>query len=140
MTKRILVMDALIEIHNRLIDQLGTPHARALEDRINWTDRMVSIKGARGVGKTTLLLKTIRDKHTPGSQCLYASLDNLYFTNNALPDLADTFYKRGGRCLVLDEVHKLEDWSRKIKNIYDSYPQLQIVFTGSSVLDLIQVG
>jgi predicted AAA+ superfamily ATPase len=131
-------MDTLIEIQDRLIDQLGTTYTRAIENRIRWTDRMVSIKGARGVGKTTLLLKTLRDNDVPGSQSLYASLDNLYFTKNSLPDLADTFYKKGGRCLVLDEVHKLEGWSRQIKNVYDSYPQLQIVFTGSSVLDLIQ--
>ena len=131
-------MDNLIEIQNRLIDQLGTPFSRAIEHQITWSDRMISIRGARGVGKTTLLLKILRDKHDGGNRCLYASLDNLYFTNNSLVDLTDTFYKKGGRTLFLDEVHKLEGWSRQIKNIYDSYPQIQILFTGSSVLDLIK--
>jgi len=131
-------MDNLIEIQNRLIDQLGTPFSRAIEHQITWSDRMISIRGARGVGKTTLLLKILRDKHDGDNRCLYASLDNLYFTNNSLVDLTDTFYKKGGRTLFLDEVHKLEGWSRQIKNIYDSYPQIQILFTGSSVLDLIK--
>ncbi len=90
------------------------------------------------IGKTTLLLKHIKEKHGTDRQCLYMSLDNLYFASNSLVDLVDTFYKKGGRLLFLDEVHKLEEWSRYIKNIYDSYPQINMVITGSSMLDLLK--
>jgi len=131
-------MDTLIEVHNRLIDQLGTPHPRSIEKSIDWTDRLIAIRGARGVGKTTLLLKHIREEHPITGECLYASLDNLYFSVHTVVELADIFYKKGGRYLFLDEVHKYPDWSRQIKNIYDSYPELYIVFTGSSVLDILK--
>ncbi|MFC1652178.1 ATP-binding protein [Planctomycetota bacterium] len=131
-------MDTLIEIQNRLVDQLGQPFDRPLESQITWDNRLVVIPGARGVGKTTLLLKHIREKHHSDPACLYASLDNLYFTQHALAELADGFYKKGGRYLFLDEVHKLDNWSRQIKNIYDNYPQFKVVFTGSSILNLLQ--
>src|SRR5210317_149414 len=126
-------MDKLIEIHNRLIGQLGNPHSRDLENHINWDHRLIVLKGARGVGKTTLLLKHISEKHRTNKQCLYMSLDNLYFANNSLIDLVDSFYKKGGRLLFLDEVHKLSEWSRHVKNIYDSYPKVNMVVTGSSM-------
>lgn len=131
-------MQSLIETHNRLIDQLGNPLARPLEQHINWANRLIAIHGARGVGKTTLLLKTIRDTYRDAKESLYVSLDNLYFMENTLVDLADAFYKKAGKVLFLDEAHKLERWSQQIKNIYDSYPQLKLVFTGSSALDLLK--
>lgn len=131
-------MDTLIEIQNRLVDQLSHVFSRPIEIKIDWDSRLIAILGSRGVGKTTLLLKRIREHHHSDRTCLYASLDNLYFTQHALVDLADTFYKKGGRVLFLDEVHKLDNWSSQIKNIYDSYPKLKLVFTGSSILDLLQ--
>jgi predicted AAA+ superfamily ATPase len=106
---------------------------------INWGNRLIAITGARGVGKTTLLLQYIKDIFkTDIENILYVSLDNLYFSKTTLSDFADEFVKRGGKYLFLDEVHKYPNWSLEIKNIYDNYPELFIVFTGSSALDILK--
>ena len=109
---------------------------RYLNAQIDWTDRLIGIKGGRGTGKTTLLLQHIQIHIKPGVEVLYVSLDELYFTSHTLTDLADDFVKAGGRHLFLDEVHKYPGWSREIKNLYDTYKDLQIVFTGSSMLEI----
>lgn len=109
---------------------------RYLNAQIDWTDRLIGIKGGRGTGKTTLLLQHIQIHIKPGVEVLYVSLDELYFTSHTLTDLADDFVKAGGRYLFLDEVHKYPGWSREIKNLYDTYKDLQIVFTGSSMLEI----
>ncbi len=109
---------------------------RYLNAQIDWTDRLIGIKGGRGTGKTTLLLQYIQIHIKPGVEVLYVSLDELYFTSHTLTDLADDFVKAGGRHLFLDEVHKYPGWSREIKNLYDTYKDLQIVFTGSSMLEI----
>ena len=107
-------------------------------DEINWNSRLIGIRGARGVGKTTMLLQHIKETHgTNPTVALYASLDHLYFSRHSLLDLAEEFYKQGGQCLYLDEVHKYEGWSREIKNIYDGFPELKVVFTGSSLLNIL---
>ena len=111
---------------------------RSLESQINWNARLVCIRGARGTGKTTLMLQHI--KKTFGNnleKVIYASLDNLYFAENSLLDFVDDFAKRGGTHIFLDEVHKYPDWSQTIKNIYDDYPELHIAFTGSSLLEIL---
>jgi predicted AAA+ superfamily ATPase len=108
-------------------------------DKIDWNDRLIGIRGARGVGKTTLLLqrmKKIADNNA-ASACLYVSLDNLWFAEHSLLDLADFFVKRGGKFLFLDEVHKNPIWSQAVKNLYDDFPDLKIVFTGSSLLEIL---
>lgn len=131
-------MEQLQAQHLRLLKYLSAPYERSLMNAINWNNRLIAIRGARGTGKTTMLLQHI--KKTYGSDptiALYASLDHLYFSRHTLLDLADEFHKRGGHYLFLDEVHKYEGWSREIKNIYDGYPDLKIVFTGSSMLNIL---
>ncbi|HOK62151.1 ATP-binding protein, partial [Tenuifilum sp.] len=101
----------------------------------NWNARLIAITGPRGVGKTTLMLQKIKIENKI-DESLYVSLDNIYFSNHTLFELAGYFYRYGGRHLFIDEVHKYETWSQEIKNIYDSFPDLQIVFSGSSILDI----
>ncbi len=99
---------------------------------------MIGIKGQRGVGKTTLMLQRIKATDPNGEKSFYASLDNMWFANHTLLDLAEEMTSRGVRNLYLDEVHLLPEWERQIKNIYDSYPELHVVFTGSSLLIIDQ--
>ncbi len=98
---------------------------------------MVGIIGARGVGKTTMILQHIKE-NLDSKKALYVSADDMYFGENKLLDLADDFYKNAGEYLFIDEIHKYTDWSRELKNIYDSFPTLKVVFTGSSVLDILK--
>lgn len=110
---------------------------RSLMDRITWQARLIGIKGARGAGKTTLLLQRIKNQFQNLNEVMYVSLDDLWFAEHSLGALADQFVKQGGRYLFLDEVHKYPDWSRVIKNLYDDYPELFIIFTGSSLLEIL---
>ncbi len=131
-------MEQLQAQHLRLLSHLSTQYERGLMDKINWNARLIGIRGARGVGKTTMLLQHIKKVYgTDPQTALYASLDHIYFSRHTLFDLAEDFHKRGGRCLCLDEVHKYAGWSREIKNIYDGFPELKIVFTGSSLLNIL---
>src|SRR5690554_6815134 len=98
---------------------------------------MVGIIGARGVGKTTMILQHIKE-NLDTKKALYVSADDIFFGKNRLIDLADDFYKNAGEYLFIDEIHKYTDWSRELKNIYDSFPTLKVVFTGSSVLDILK--
>ncbi len=109
---------------------------RYLLQKIDWKNRLIGIKGARGAGKTTLLLQHAREQLPQDHQTLYVSLDDLYFTENKLVDLADQFVKQGGRFLLLDEVHRYSNWSQEIKNIYDDQQELSIIFTGSSIIHI----
>ena len=110
---------------------------REFETRVSWDARLVGIKGARGCGKTTLMLQHIKKTFQNNLDlAVYVSLDNLYFTNNSLVEFVDTFMKHGGTHIFLDEVHKYPDWSVAIKSLYDEFPMLHIVFTGSSLLEL----
>ncbi len=114
-------------------------HKRTLAplwSQIRWNNRLIGIKGARGTGKTTLLLQWLKQQNLPANKAVYFSLDDLYFTNHTLTDTAKDFYKQGGKIIVLDEVHKYKSWSTEIKNIYDFYPALKIIFTGSSIIDI----
>lgn len=109
---------------------------RYLSREINWNNRLIGIKGARGTGKTTLLLQWLKKQDFPENKAIYLSLDDLYFLDHSLLETAKDFYSHGGTTLVLDEVHKYPNWSREIKNIYDNYPDLKIIFTGSSIIDI----
>lgn len=129
-------MEELIEISENLIEKTTLTFKRYLFGRIEWHNRLIGIKGARGTGKTTLLLQWLKELETPMQQKLFLSLDELYFTTHTLLDTARTFYQQGGKVLVLDEVHKYPTWSREIKNLNDRYDDLQIVFTGSSIIDI----
>ena len=124
----------LYDNYHRKIAQINLDFKRYLYDKINWNARMIGIKGARGVGKTTLLLQHILENHDDIDQTLYASLDDLWFATHSLIDLVDWAYRHGIKRLYLDEVHRYKMWSETLKNIYDSYPEMSIVFTSSSLL------
>ena len=129
-------MEILFEQSARLLLHADLSFKRFLFQKINWKERLIGIKGARGVGKTTLVLQYLKTFDAPASKVAYFSLDDLYFTNRTLRETADAFYKQGGRVLALDEVHKYPGWSAEIKNLYDFFPDLQILFTGSSIIDI----
>ena len=106
-------------------------------DEIDWSNRMIGIKGTRGVGKTTFLLQYAREKFDVNDkQCLYINMNNFYFQGRGIADFAGEFYHRGGRVLLIDQVFKQNDWSQELRKCYDLYPGLKIVFTGSSVMRL----
>ena len=128
-------MDRLFEKSRAKISEVATDYVRNVHDEIAWDDRMVAIMGARGVGKTTLLLQHIK-LYDNTATALYVTADDLWFTSHTLVELADTFYKNGGRTLYIDEVHRYANWSVELKNIYDTYTQLKVVYTGSSILDI----
>lgn len=130
-------MRELFSLFYRRLARTELRFERYLAKEINWGARMVGITGARGAGKTTLLFQHILRKFgkTP-SIVLYVSLDHLYFTTHTLLDLAEEFYKNGGMYLYLDEVHRYANWSAELKQIYDNYPDMKIVFTGSSLLQI----
>ena len=111
---------------------------RELERKINWNARLISVRGSRGTGKTTLFLQHIKKTFSNNlNKVLYVNLDNIYFSNNTLVELAEKFASRGGTHLFIDEVHKYENWSKEIKNLYDDFPELHISFTGSSLLEIL---
>lgn len=132
-------METLIQAHKTLLDRVDTSFVRYLHDQINWNSRLIAILGARGVGKTTLVLQHIKLSHEQ-KESLYVMADDFYFTQHRLYDLALYFYQQGGKKLYIDEIHKYKNWSVEIKNIYDQIPDLQVVYTGSSVLELEQGG
>ncbi|MDE6560925.1 MAG: AAA family ATPase [Muribaculaceae bacterium] len=127
----------LITYMNEELRRTPTAFRRYMYDRILWEDRMIGIVGPRGIGKSTMVKQHILlqpDK----DQWLYVSADNSYFYNHTLIGLADEWVKENGRHLIIDEVHKYKGWSRELKQIYDTHPDLQVIFTGSSVLDIHQ--
>lgn len=130
-------MDALFERFHRKLDQTATYFIRSLMEHIAWNARLVGVRGARGVGKTTLLLQYIKLHLPSDTSVLYVSLDHIWFTEHKLYDLAENFVKRGGKHLFLDEVHKYQGWAQELKNIYDDFPELKVVFTGSSLLEIL---
>jgi len=127
-------MEKLTDKSERILRSVSLSFSRYLLDDIDWNERLIAIRGARGTGKTTLLLQHIKKNKIKNA--LYVSLDDLYFTNHTLTELADYFVLMGGRYLCLDEVHKYPGWSKEIKNLYDSYPDLFIVFSSSSALQI----
>jgi len=130
-------MEKLFQFSASRINSIDTTFKRYLWHLINWNSRLISITGARGVGKTTLLLQYIREYlNDSPDEVIYVNMDDLYFSKNALTDFADEFVKKGGKYLFLDEVHKYKNWSQEIKNIYDYFPDLKIVVTGSSALNI----
>jgi len=110
---------------------------RSFHDKINWNSRLICIMGQKGVGKSTLMLQHIKQFDNL-DETLYVSADNMYFAGHTLYELAGTFFHHGGKRLYIDEIHKYKNWSTEIKNIYDDYPALQVVYSGSSLLALKQ--
>lgn len=129
-------MESLVEKHINLIKRLNPKFRRSLLDEIQWNEQLTGILGARGVGKTTLLLQKIKETYKYDKTVLYISLDDIYFSSYKLIEVADQFYKKDGRSLFIDEIHKYQNWSQEVKNIYDSYPDLKVVFSGSSILQI----
>lgn len=128
-------MEELFLFQQILLDGISNK-TRYLLDKIDWSNRLIAVKGARGTGKTTMLLQKVRSQSSNTNEVLYTTLDDLYFLENSLIDLAREFNLNGGTHLFLDEVHKYPRWSRELKLIYDRYPKLNIVFTSSSMLEI----
>jgi len=131
-------MEKLIEKSIKSIQAVQYPYQRDVIGKINWDWRMNGIIGARGTGKTTLLLQKLQQFRKNGLEVLYVRLDDLYFADHRIYDLADSFRKNGGEYLYMDEVHKYSGWAREFKNIYDSMPELKVVFSGSSIIELTE--
>ena len=128
-------MDTLFEFSSGRIKEISLDFIRYANSVIKWDGRMLGLVGPRGVGKTTLLLQYAKQQLSP-QDTLYISMDLMYFATHTLIDVADRFYKNGGKHLLIDEIHKYPNWSRELKQIYDSYTNLQVIFTGSSILDI----
>jgi predicted AAA+ superfamily ATPase len=131
-------MEALVDKYRRLFSAVDTTFTRGLYNSINWNARAISIQGARGTGKSTLMLQHIRMASLPVDKTLYVSLDDLFFQDTSITEVATTFVKFGGKHLFLDEVHKYPNWQQSVKNIYDFNPELQLIISGSSILALQQ--
>ena len=130
-------MDAFFRTHTYLVEHVNAPVRRRLMDEINWDDRLIGIKGTRGVGKTTFLLQYAKERYgATDRQCLYVNMNNFYFQGRGIADFAGEFYRNGGKVLLIDQVFKQPDWSHELRQCYDNYPELKIVFTGSSVMRL----
>ena len=130
-------MEAFFRTHKYLVEHVEAPVRRNLMDEIDWNDRLIGIKGTRGVGKTTFLLQYAKEHFdTDDRQCLYVNMNNFYFQERGIADFAGDFVKHGGRVLLIDQVFKQPDWCKELRQCFDLYPQLKIVFTGSSVMRL----
>lgn len=131
-------MEELFNRYQRISQKIQTDFVRSFMQEVNWNARLIGIKGARGVGKTTLLLQYLKINFTDNrALTLYVSLDSFAFRGKTLLGLADEFVRNGGKHLFLDEVHKYPNWAQELKNIYDDYSELQLVFTGSSLLEIL---
>ena len=130
-------IETLYEISERLVKATKTDFIRYLYNEINWNNNLIGIKGARGVGKTTLMLQYIKQNFKNDlSKALYVSLDNLWFANHTLSQVVDYHYKNGGTHIFIDEIHKYPNWQTLLKNIVDEYPDFNVVYTGSSMLKI----
>ena len=130
-------MEKLYELYAKKLKTVSTDFVRYLYDQINWDSQLIVIMGARGVGKTTMVLQRILMTGTK-KESLYISADNTFFAGNTLYDIATKFAQEGGKVLYIDEVHKYQDWSKEVKMMYDFLPDLKVVITGSSILELIR--
>jgi uncharacterized protein len=136
-------MEALYELSNKLLKSVNNDFKRGLFSKINWQHRLIEIKGSRGVGKTTLMLQKAQELSLINPQeVIYFTLEDIYFYDHTIIETAELFSKYGGKFLFIDEVHKYPskyknlDWSAEIKTIYDLYPELSVVYSGSSIIEL----
>lgn len=131
-------METLFVKHDRLIANTSTAIVREMMNRVNWNARLMSIQGAKGVGKSTLLKQFVKLNYQTGDRSvLYCSADTVDMSRRTLVDLADEFVMNGGKRLIIDEIHKYDGWSREIKEIYELYPELKVIISGSSLLSLL---
>ena len=128
-------MDNFLREQQRLIDAVS-PTKRYLYDRIDWNERCIGILGARGTGKTTLMLQHVKEQYGTSDKALYISVDSPFFQAHDLFEFARNFHQLGGVLLLIDEIHKYPDWSLHVKAIYDSFPEMKVVFSGSSLLQI----
>lgn len=128
-------MENFLREQQRLIE-LVSPTKRYLYDRIDWKERCIGILGARGTGKTTLMLQHIKERYAGSDKALYVSVDSPFFQAHDLFEFAREFHQLGGEVLFVDEIHKYPDWSTHLKAMYDSFPGLKVVFSGSSLLQI----
>ena len=129
-------METLFRDSNRRLANTSMKLKRYLLTEIDWNNRFITITGSRGVGKTTLIYQHMKETFTSTDKALYVSMENPYFYNHSIVDLIEDFHNNGGRHIFLDEVHKYENWSRELKFVYDSFSDLYIVITASSILDI----
>lgn len=129
-------MEAFYRTHAYLVEHTNAPVRRALMDEIDWSDRLIGIKGTRGVGKTTFLLQYAKERFGTDRSCLFINMNNFYFSDHSIVDFAYEFQRRGGKVLLIDQVFKHPGWSQELRTCYDRFPNLKIVFTGSSVMRL----
>ncbi len=133
---RVISMEQFFRTHDYLVEHLEASVRRDLMDEIDWSSRMIGIKGTRGVGKTTFLLQYAKEKFGRDRSCLYINMNNFYFQGHGIAEFAGEFHKLGGKVLLIDQVFKHPDWSKELRKCYDMYPDLKIIFTGSSVMRL----
>lgn len=132
-------MDNLIQVYRRLLEEVKPAYYRKFYRDFKMDNRFIGVIGARGVGKTTFLLQYLRENYKDDEKGLYVSGDNLYFIEHTLVETADSFVKLyGGELLCIDEIHKYKNWNQELKNIFDSYPRLNVLFSGSSSIDIIK--
>ena len=129
-------METFYRTHSYLVEHTNAPVRRDLMDEIDWNDRLIGIKGTRGVGKTTFLLQYAKEKFGTDRSCLFINMNNFYFSKYTLVDFAGEFVKCGGKVLLIDQVFKYPEWSHDLRACYEKFPGLKIVFTGSSVMRL----
>ena len=129
-------MEAFYKTHEYLLAHTEATVRRDLMDEIDWSDRLIGIKGTRGVGKTTFLIQYAQERFRNDRSCLYVNMNNFYFQSKKLVEFAEEFIRRGGKVLLIDQVFKIPNWSHQLRECYDRFPQLKIVFTGTSVMRL----
>ena len=129
-------MEAFYRTHAYLVEHTNAPVRRDLMDEIDWSHRLIGIKGTRGVGKTTFLLQYAKEKFGTDRSCLFINMNNFYFSGHTLVEFATEFQRRGGKVLLIDQVFKYPNWSQELRECYNAFPNLKIVFTGSSVMRL----
>ena len=131
-------MERLSDWSFKSIQRVETKFKRYLYDKINWSNRLIILFGARGVGKTTMMLQYLKENVPLSEERLYVSLDDLYFANHSIVELAEEFIQKGGKYLFLDEIQKYKNWSIEIKNLYDNFPDLYMVLSGSSSTEILK--
>ncbi len=132
-------MESFFRTHQYLVKHVNSRVKRLLMNEIDWSHRLIGIKGSRGVGKTTFLLQYAKEHFgADDRRCLYVNFNNFYFTTHTLVEFAEEFYKNGGRTLLIDQTFKYENWSKELRECYERFPELHIVFSGSTVMRLIE--
>lgn len=131
------MLEAFYKTHDYLLAHLDAPVRRLLMDEIDWSDRLIAIKGCRGVGKTAFLLSYAKERFGDSRECLYVNFNNFYFARHTLVEFAAGFVQNGGKTLLLDQTFKYENWSKELRECYDRFPALHIVFSASPVMRLV---